>query len=244
MISSFKASCIVLSAALELTANNCNAIDLPLDMGGSVAWSSDYVLRGVSQSDNLPVIQADLHIRPATDWTLGAWASMVRVVPYTRSSEINLYLNRSWNLDQDWRISIAGTHYQYLNDPRAASYDYDEIGASIYWTDSLFGRIAWSPNSDLYRAPYSVYRNQQTLTVEGGFHYVLPHDIGFQSGAGWYWPLQESVGRYLYGSSGLSRRFGALHVEVNYFWVQNQQHRAFNAGPAGGPWTVTVSWNF
>jgi uncharacterized protein (TIGR02001 family) len=247
LINLLKAVCRCIVSALLLPAMS-NAMELPLamggGMGGSITWSSDYVLRGVSQSDNLPVIQADFHIRPATDWTLGAWASMVHVLPYTRSTEVNLYLSHSWNLDQDWRVNVAATHYQYINDPRAVSYTYDEVAASLQWADTLYGHLAWSPNTDLYRAPYHVHRDQQTLTIEGGWHRALWYDINFQAGAGIYWPLQQSIGRYVYGSAGLSRRFGPIHVELNYFWVQNQQHRVFNAGPAGGPWAVTASWNF
>jgi len=211
---------------------------------GSVTWTSDYVLRGVSQTHNLPAIQADIHWQPINRWKVGAWASTLHIAPNARSTELDVYINRTWTLDQDWSIDITATHYAYLNDPRPVSYDYDELAFSAYWADTLYGRIAWSPNADLYWYPAYAEQNQHTLAVEAGYHLPLPYDLHFQIGAGIYAPLAQREGRYAYGSSGLSRRIGVFRAELDYFWVQSRGHRIFNSGPAGGPWTFTLSWRF
>jgi len=216
----------------------------PMDLSGSVTWTSDYVLRGVSQTYNQPAVQADIHLQPADHWTTGAWASTVHTMPGTRSTELDIYLSHKWIVNQDVSIDVAATHYGYLNDPRPVSYDYDEIALSLYWADTLYGRMAWSPNSDLYWYPAYAYQNQSTITLEAGYHLPLPYKLHFQIGGGAYMPVSQDSGRYAYGSAGFSRRFGPLRAELDYFYVQSREHRIFNAGPAGGPWAVTVSWSF
>ena len=233
-----------LSLSQQTNAANPSAVELPMGLGGSVTWTSDYVLRGVSQTFNQPALQADVHIHPADHWLVGAWASTLHTLRGTRSTELDVYLSHKWIMSQDLSLDIAATHYAYLNDPRSASYDYDELALSAYWADTMYARIAWSPNADLYWYPAYAFHNQSTITVEAGYHRPLPHGFHFQIGGGFYVPLAQDTGKYAYGSAGLSRRFGSIRAEVNYFYVQSREHRVFNAGPAGGPWTATVSWGF
>lgn len=211
--------------------------------GGSIAWSSDYVLRGVSQTMNQPAVQLDIHYRPVNTWIVGAWASTAHVQPGITSAELDFYFRRNWQINEDLNLNVTGTHYQYVHDPRVYSYQYDELSIAADWADTLYGKLTWSPDADLYQSGY-VYENRQTLAIEAGYHQPLPRKFDFQIGGGYYGPLQQSAGRYAYGNAGVSRRFGALQVELNYFWVQSKTHRLYNQWPAGGPWVVTVMWRF
>ena len=218
--------------------------ELPMGLGGSLTWTSDYVLRGVSQTQNLPAIQADLHVRPDINWTVGAWASTVHVIPDTDTTQLDVYVDRRWIINQDFSMNFSGAHYEYLHDPRAISYSYDELNASAYWADTLYAHISWSPNTDLYRNIGYVHQNQQTLTVEAGFHLPLPYGIDSQVGAGVFVPMEVHEGRYAYASGGLQRRIGRIRLELNYFWVQGREHRLFNQWPRATPWVATATWIF
>jgi uncharacterized protein (TIGR02001 family) len=213
-------------------------------IGGSVSWTSDYVLRGVSQSQNLPAIQADLHIQPNPLWVAGLWASTVHVRPYTNSTELDVYLGRHWNINQDWMVNTVVTHYQYLNDPRATSYDYDELALTAQWADSLAAKVTWSPNTSVYDYYGYIHSDQQIMTTELAYHLPLPYQLKFEAGVGVYVPLQTGNGRYVYASSTLSRRFGQFAVDLQYFWVQSMRHRTYNPGPRAIPWALTAHWNF
>ena len=230
---------------LILISQQCTSSELPLGLGGSISWTSDYVFRGVSQSQNLPAIQAEVHVQPVEHWVVGAWASTLHLLPSTHSTEINPYVGHQWTINQDWNLNITGTHYQYLNDPRSVSYNYDELSLSTQWADTIFARVAWSPNTNLYQySGYRYYENQQTLTIEGGYHAPLPWKLDAQIGAGLYLPLELHQGRYAYGSAGITRQFGSIQLELNYFWVQSKEHRIFNQWNAGTPWVVAVQWQF
>lgn len=220
------------------------AEDIPWNPGGSLTWTSDYVFRGVSQSDNLPALQAELHVHPAQQWTVGVWASTVRLLPIKRSIELDAYVDTHWVINQDLTLGISAVHYSYRDDPRPISYNYDELSASINWLDSYSLSASWSPNATLIALPYGVQTQQQTFTVEGGYHQALPLKLELLLGAGYYDPLEQHEGGYAFGSTGLSRRFGRLRTELNWFWVQDQVHRRYTPGPAGGPWAATVTWQF
>ncbi len=234
---SLRYQCIV---ALLLLSEQCFAGGLPV--GGSASWVSDYVVYGVSQTFNKPAIQADLHVRPNNEWSTGIWASTVHVSPNTTSTELSFILNHLWTINQDLNIVASGARYQYLDSSHITTYNYDEISLALHWADTLYARVAWSPDYEL-RYPIYVLKNQQILTMEGGYHYPFPYLIDLQVGLGYYAPLSQSDGRYAYGSAGISRHFGSFHIEVNYFWMQ-AEHRMFSPWPAASPWVASLSWRF
>jgi uncharacterized protein (TIGR02001 family) len=221
-----------------------HARDLPWNPGGSLTWTSDYVFRGVSQSDNLPALQAELHVHPSQQWTVGVWASAVRLTPYHHSTELDAYVDTRWVIGQDLTFGVSAVHYSYRNDPRPISYNYDELSVSINWLDTYSLSTSWSPDAVLVAYPYGAHTQQQTLTVEGGYHRALPLKLELLLGAGYYDPLEQREGGYAFGSAGVSRRFGSLRAELNWFLTQDQTHRPYTPGPAGGPWAATVTWQF
>lgn len=212
--------------------------------GGTVAWTSDYVFRGVSQSDNRPALQGELHIEPAPQWTVGAWASSVRLVPDHRSTELDFYINKQWTMGQDLGMELSVVRYSYRNDPRPVSYTYDELSWSINWLDAWSLSVSWSPDTSLIAYSYGLKTHQQTATLETGYHLALPYRFELAFGAGYFAPLEQHEGGYGFGNAGVSRRFGSLRAELNWFWTQDLRHRTYTTGPAGGPWALTVMWGF
>lgn len=132
-------------------AVQANAQEAPPQWAFNVAGTSDYVFRGVSQTEE------DLAISAGVDLTVGsfyagAWASNVSFPgdDYTQA-EIDLYGGvrteaAGWNLD----LGVIG--YIYASQPDGADYDYAEIkvaasravgpatvGAAVYYSPDFFG---------------------------------------------------------------------------------------------------------
>ncbi len=121
----------------------------------SIAWnvaaSSDYVFRGVSQTEEDPAISGGVDLTGGTFYA-GAWASNVAFPgdPDT-DAEIDLYAGvrpefAGWN----WDFGAVG--YFYTSQPNGADYDYVEakvatsraigpaiIGGALYWSPDFFG---------------------------------------------------------------------------------------------------------
>lgn len=227
-----------------LICNEAQALEWQWRPGGAMTWTSDYVFRGVSQSNNQPVVQADLHIQPLPQWTLGLWASGVHLLPDSSSTEYNVYLDGRWSLDQDLAFGVTAVHYDYLDDPRPISYRYDELSLSVTWHDQLYLSASWSPNALLTAYPFDTYAHQQTLTVAVSHAQALPWQLNLQLGVGYYVPLEQNTGDYWFGNAGLSRQWRDLRLELAYFCTQAAERRRFSHGDAGGPWAATVTWRF
>lgn len=221
-----------------------HAVDWSWRAGGSLAWSSDYVLRGVSQTNRDPAWQGDIHIEPVRHWSIGVWASTVRLTPAQRSTEFDIYLSKQFALNPDLSVAVTLTRYSYLHDPRPVSYAYDEFNVSLNWLDMWLLSASWSPDTTLLAPPYDFSTHQQTLTLDGSYHQALPYGFEMLIGAGYFEPLEQADGAYAFGNAGIAHRVGPLRAELNWFWTASERHRRYAPGPAGGPWALTLVYRF
>ena len=144
-------------AALSLIAAS-SAITVPAlaqDAGPqwafNVAGASDYVFRGVSQTEEDPAISGGVDVTVGTFYA-GTWASNVAFPgDGDTNAEIDLYGGirpevAGWNLD----LGVVG--YLYTSQPNGADYDYVElkaaasraigpatVGAAVYYSPDFFG---------------------------------------------------------------------------------------------------------
>ena len=121
------------------------------DWAFNAAVGSDYVFRGVSQTEEDPAISAGVDLT-AGSFYAGAWASNVSFVGDDNTdAEVDLYggfrtETAGWNLD----LGVVG--YLYTSQPDGADYDYAEaklaasravgpatVGAVVYYSPDFFG---------------------------------------------------------------------------------------------------------
>ncbi|HXD37582.1 MAG TPA: TorF family putative porin [Rhodanobacter sp.] len=108
----------------------CAAIGLaPLRAGeapanpwvGSVGVVSDYLFRGLSQTDRKPAVQAGVEYDQASGWYLGGWGSNVSwlsdastsLAPISSSVELDLYGGWRGRFGGDWSVDVGVYRYQY-----------------------------------------------------------------------------------------------------------------------------------
>jgi uncharacterized protein (TIGR02001 family) len=210
--------------------------------GGSVAVTSDYVFRGVSRNCGQITPQFDLHVQPSASWSLGAWVSPTCLLPDNHSSEINLYLQWRRTLSENLGATAGAVYYTYPNDPRSVPYDYAELTASLKWRDAISLSATWAPGTTLFSTTGRV-ADQQIWTTEIAATRRFA-SVDTQLGVGYFTGVGLSHAGYAYGSASAAQRWGRWRGELSYIWVQSTEHRRYAAGPAGGPWTATLSWHF
>jgi uncharacterized protein (TIGR02001 family) len=120
--------------------------------GPAIAWNvavtSDYVFRGVSQTEEDAAISGGVDLEIGAFYT-GAWASNVAFPgdPDTEA-EIDLYAGYRTSLaGWDWDFGAGG--YFYAGQPDGADYDYMELKAAAsraYGPVTLGATLAWSPD--------------------------------------------------------------------------------------------------
>ncbi len=150
----FAGACLVAVIVWGI-ASNADAQDAPEPTGPQIAWNvaltSDYVFRGVSQTEEEAAISGGVDLTNGSFYA-GAWASNVSFVgDDDTNAEVDLYGGfrteaASWALD----MGVVG--YLYTNQPDNADYDYVElklagsraigpatVGAAVYYSPDFFG---------------------------------------------------------------------------------------------------------
>lgn len=235
---------MLVTALLAASLASAAARPAHAGIGGAVTLTSDYVLRGISQSDNDPVLQGDVHWNFPVGWSAGLWGTQLRLKPRAADSELGAYLQWQHAISSDFDLGASFTHYAYANDPRPVTYDYDELALSLAWRDQLYLAATWTPSLNLYSSTDGLASDREVYSFEASWHRTLLPRFDVSVGLGLYDPQGVDYGSYAYGSGTVAWHYGHWRVNLSAIWVQDAQHRQYSPGPAGGPLTATVAWFF
>ncbi len=147
----FAGACLVAIIVWGLASNvEAQEAEGP-EVAFNVAVGSDYVFRGVSQTEEDPAISAGVDLT-AGSFYAGAWASNVSYAgdPDT-NAEVDLYGGYRTEVS-GWAVDVGGIAYLYTNQPNGAYYDYVEaklavsravgpatVGGAIFYSPDFFG---------------------------------------------------------------------------------------------------------
>src|SRR5277367_5896034 len=116
---------VALSLSLVCGTAHCAAAD---QWGGSLSITSDYLVRGVSRSNNQAALQLDLHYLNSSGFVAGVFASNTQIDPNDgRDVELDAFVGFAWTAGSDWRGRILASHYAYPWNQDGSGYNYDEI---------------------------------------------------------------------------------------------------------------------
>lgn len=148
----FGGACLVAIIALGLCSSPVEAQEKAgPDIAFNVAAASDYVFRGVSQTESDPAVSGGVDVTQGLFYA-GAWAGNVSFVgDADTDAEIDLYAGvRPEFGGFNWDFGVVS--YFYAGQPDGADYDYVELkaattraigpatlGAAIYYSPDFFG---------------------------------------------------------------------------------------------------------
>lgn len=203
---------------LLLTGLCISQAALGAEFAGYVALTTDYVKRGVSQSDSAPALQLGADLSFANGLYLGAWASTtdIRNGPdRRREREVNYYLGYGFDVSKLWRIAANVVAYQYPGQTGDVDYNYEEYSIGGSYDDRLWLEIAWSP--DLYNSGFS------STNVELYAEWPLNAVWSIGGGAGYYDTSDLTGSAYTYFQLGVTRSFKWADVDLRIYdtdaWV-------------------------
>jgi uncharacterized protein (TIGR02001 family) len=111
----------------------------------TLAATSDYVFRGISQSRGDPAVQAGVTYATDAGWYVSAWGSTVRFAPeIDANAEIDLVAGWAGTVSGKWTADVNVTHFWYPG--TAIDSDYTELIASLAWDDVYKATLGWSPD--------------------------------------------------------------------------------------------------
>jgi uncharacterized protein (TIGR02001 family) len=220
--------------------------------GGSLALTSDYVYRGISQTCGDPAFQADVHYRShggesPSETFVGLFGSKGLGDSYCGgTSELNAYLGHSFATSRDSSATLTYTHYAYPNGEYGfdrVDYDYDELAGEWAYRDQLFFTLAWVPNALRYTG-HSLERGRSAFTAGLQLHQALGASFTLSAGVGYDEVTDFSGAGYAFWNGGIGYGIGRWQLDVSYFGTADHATQHFGTRIAGNRVSATALWRF
>jgi len=252
----------LLAWALFALAGRAGAAGLPdnLSVGGSLSLTSDYIYRGLAESDGHGAVQADLHLDSTSGTYLGVWASTRdRQLPPGAADELEAYLGQRFQLGSTWSASVDGRAHYYVAGTPYTSLDYQEVAARVTYLDRWSFSVTAIPNAVRYwyserlsRGPAWVADTSGQWWLTGGLfatggvgYYYASGRSTAQPPAGYEQPaLPSGAGGYAYGNAGLAYEYRPWRLEAGYFLTQGKAQQLAPYPLANRHFAATLSWRF
>jgi uncharacterized protein (TIGR02001 family) len=240
----------LVTSALAAAARAGAAVEPPgLSWGGSVAVTSDYIYRGVSQSNGRPAVQADVHAGTEGGTFAGAWASSrdSSLEPGARG-ELEIYLGRRIDLTGSWQATLSVRGRYYVGGTQDASDDYQELGGALTWLDRATFSMSVIPSAVRYWYSTRLPRSPAWV-VDAAGQWLVASSWFVTGGAGYYrstgtGPGIEAATGYAYGNAGLAYEARRWRLDIGYFLAENQAQELSPYPVANHRVAGTVSWRF
>lgn len=190
-----------------------NAEDNETSFGGGLGIGSDYTFRGVSQTMGNHSVQASVDIGHPSGLYAYVWGSNIDFVPEGDVDdgaryETNLAIGYSANISDKWAVDLALVRYLYPGTVDNADYDFNEMIATLWFSEKYSATVAFSNNVD--------NTNANSLLYELGAGFDLLEKISLQLKYGYY-DLSNAYGSaYSYTSTTLARNIGNAVVMLGY----------------------------
>lgn len=228
------------------------AADLGSDvtLGGSLALTSNYIYRGVSESHGHAAVQADLHAEGGGGTFAGAWGSSRdhTLDPYA-DYDVEIYLGHRFSLGSAWSAALSARSHYFAGGAPEGSTDYQELSGTLAYLDRWTLSLGAIPNAVHYWRDLRLGRSRAWLAETTAQWLVHAAGLFVTGGAGYYYagrtgPGIAAGGGYAYGNAGLAFERGRLRLDVGYFLVQGKARRLVPYPIPGSRIAGTLVWRF
>lgn len=204
----------------------------------SLGSTTDYVHRGLSQTDGHGALQAGIDYRFARGYYTGAWASSIDAPPGETQFEVDYLAGLSRPIDERWSWNLGLGRYTYPDHDRAIDYDYNELSGALSFRDSLSLSIAWSPRMSAY--VQGAVHHGPVATYEASAQWPLSSWLSATAGLGYHDRRELDDLGYPYWSAGLSLHYGRHLIDLTRFGVGATARERYGDDRAGD--RTVLSW--
>jgi uncharacterized protein (TIGR02001 family) len=157
-------------------------------LSGSATLGSQYLFRGLTQTDGKPTVQAELDLVHPTGFYLSTSLSNISWItdqfnsgPVSAGVEVDLFGGYKWAFAKDWTLDLGAYRYFYPGDYKSVpGYNVNTteayLGLSYSWASLKYSRVISDGNFGIAKASGSSYVDL-SLTIplgESGWS-VLTH---------------------------------------------------------------------
>lgn len=222
-------------------------------LSGSLGATTDYVHRGISQSDGHAALQGSLVYWHASGLYAGAWGSTLHHgVPYTYAStygartsdlEVDLFAGFSTPVGTDWTMDVKMVAYLYPDDPAPVDYDYVELSAGAAWRQRLFASLSVAPRTT-WIARAGGGRDRTAMDGEVSWRQPLGAWFTLAAGAGYRQLLVPGRSGYVYGSASAALQLRHGSIELGWFTTDSTARWLFGDRLAGSRTALSARVSF
>jgi uncharacterized protein (TIGR02001 family) len=233
---------VALSIILLSASSPCEATDA---WGGSIDFTSDYFLRGISLSDDHPALQLDLHYVDPSGFVAGFFASSTQIDPASRrDAELSAFLGYVWSYGNDWQGKILAANYSYPWNQAGSVYNYDEVDLEIAYQQWI--RVTLAVYPDVRRYNYDDNNVVHVLAESGELSLQRPvvGKLSATAGIGYYELDGGSGAGYAYWSVGAAYDWAPVSLGLSYVGASSAANSLFYNAAVGGRWSGTLIWRF
>lgn len=220
------AAALVLAGALTAAAQ-----DSP-GFAGGVTFTTEYILRGVSQSDDEPAVQGNIDF-VAGGFYAGVWGSSIEISELAFSEspvELDFYLGYVWEWDSGWSFELGGVAYEYPRDDlldyqeAVVGFGYKVFNLKAYYSDDFLGL---GGAGQYYDGTVEIPLGDSgfTLAVHGG-RSIFDDEVGILD--------------YTDYRGGLSYTWNNLTVDVSYTDTDENQFGHLDDGRVVGSLSLSM----
>ena len=117
-------------------------------ISGSIAATSNYMWRGVTQTLDDPALQAGVTFAHASGFYAGFWGSNINFGDGEADLELDGFIGYGGEFSEGFTYDVNLTYYGYPGTPGDWNYDFIELGAGLkydFGAAAIGAKIAYSP---------------------------------------------------------------------------------------------------
>ncbi len=185
----------------------------------NAAATSEYMFRGISQTDDRPAIQAGAGYSFSNGLYVGGWVSNVDFGSADEDTDAEIDTFIGWNGDLGpTNLDVQLVRYNYVGEPDGVDYAYNELIGKLTFAESYSATLGYT-NDYLNTSTDSFY-----AAVGGSWD--VGAGVNLTAGLG-YTTVQGPEDGYLDYSVGANRDFGPVNIGLGYVGTDNTAEDLF-----------------
>lgn len=227
---------ISLCAAIIVVAGVAAPCAWAADFSGSATLTSDYVFRGISQTQGDAAPQLGGKVAFESGFYGAAWASTVDYGDAVGSdAEVDLVAGWNRTFAERWNLDVNLTRFTYPGTREPLNLDYNEVITTLTLDQRWWAMLGWSDNA--------LASGERGIYVEVGAKFPITDEFRLETVAAHY-DLDDAYGDS-YSRAQLSAIYtlGSVDLRASGHWTTDSARRIF-PGVAGSRFEAAVTWNF
>jgi uncharacterized protein (TIGR02001 family) len=206
-----------------------------VDFSGTATLTSDYVFRGISQTQGDAAPQLGGKVAFDSGFYGAAWASTVDYGDAVGSdAEVDLVAGWNRTFAERWNLDVNLTRFTYPGTREPLNLNYNEVITTLTLDQRWWLMLGWSENA--------LASGERGIYVEAGAKFPITEALRLETVAAHY-HLDAYGDSYSRAQLSAIYTIGSVDLRASGHWTTDTAKRIF-PGVAGSRFEAAVAWNF